>query len=281
MQQLEDLIKKYELNQLSEILNKIKMPCLYGNSNPCTATIGRSKLGGCPDLPQDFIWPEYNKSQLSFIAQIDLSETSHPLLPEKGIISFFYNNESWGFSPEDRGSARVFYFPDTSFLSRVETPIKKEKYFFGFFEREARVQEYTECGLEFEPGFSIPSFEHPLLAEHLSDDADIDRYLEMKEEFNPIAQVFGYPDPVQGDSMQLECEMVNNGIYCGDETGFLDPRVKELEKGKNDWLLLLQLTEDKNAQMYWGDAGILYFWIRKQDLANRNFANAWLIMQCC
>ena len=32
--------------------------------------------------------------------------------------------------------------------------------------------------------------------------------------------------------------------------------------------------------MMWGDVGKLYFWIRKQDLARRDFSNVWMIMQC-
>lgn len=30
----------------------------------------------------------------------------------------------------------------------------------------------------------------------------------------------------------------------------------------------------------WGDAGMLYYWIRRQDLAQGNFDNVWMTMQC-
>ncbi|UDQ99492.1 DUF1963 domain-containing protein [Lentisphaerota bacterium WC36G] len=32
--------------------------------------------------------------------------------------------------------------------------------------------------------------------------------------------------------------------------------------------------------MCWGDSGMIYFWIRKQDLKARNFENVWLHLQC-
>jgi uncharacterized protein YwqG len=32
--------------------------------------------------------------------------------------------------------------------------------------------------------------------------------------------------------------------------------------------------------MMWGDAGRLYFWIRKQDLAEQSFDAVWAILQC-
>jgi uncharacterized protein YwqG len=53
-----------------------------------------------------------------------------------------------------------------------------------------------------------------------------------------------------------------------------------LENGRSDWLLLFQLDSDDAAKMMWGDAGRLYFWITKQDLARRDFSNVWMILQC-
>jgi uncharacterized protein YwqG len=53
-----------------------------------------------------------------------------------------------------------------------------------------------------------------------------------------------------------------------------------LEKGAQDWILLLQVDSDDDAQMMWGDAGMLYFWIRRQDLAQAAFGKAWCILQC-
>ena len=58
---------------------------------------------------------------LSFLAQIDCAEIhaldSESLLPDHGILRFFYEMESqcWGFDPADAGCARVYWFeqPDT------------------------------------------------------------------------------------------------------------------------------------------------------------------------
>jgi uncharacterized protein YwqG len=30
----------------------------------------------------------------------------------------------------------------------------------------------------------------------------------------------------------------------------------------------------------WGDAGIIYYWIKTEDLARRDFEAVWLILQC-
>ena len=53
-----------------------------------------------------------------------------------------------------------------------------------------------------------------------------------------------------------------------------------LVAGPGEWRLLLQLDSDDRAKMMWGDAGMLYFWMRQEDLAQRGFDQAWLILQC-
>ncbi len=80
--------------------------------------------------------------------------------------------------------------------------------------------------------------------------------------------------------MDLECQLVSNGIYLGDSKYIKDPKAKELEKGRDEWVMLLQLDSDDQTEMMWGDVGMLYFWIKKSDLASKNFDNCWMILQC-
>jgi uncharacterized protein YwqG len=80
--------------------------------------------------------------------------------------------------------------------------------------------------------------------------------------------------------MEEECELVTNGIYCGDASGYNDPRVKSLEPNAKNWKLLLQIDSNDENDMMWGDCGRLYFWIKKDDLFNKNFNNSWVILQC-
>jgi len=96
----------------------------------------------------------------------------------------------------------------------------------------------------------------------------------------PNHHLFGHAANIQGDT-QLEAQLVSNGLYCGNDGGYEDARAQQLAKGADDWMLLLQLDSDQEAGFMWGDVGMLYFWIRKQDLAQRAFDRTWLIMQCC
>jgi len=46
--------------------------------------------------------------------------------------------------------------------------------------------------------------------------------------------------------------------------------------------LLFQLDSimTKDYEMLWGDSGRIYFYVNSDDLANLNFDNCWLFLQC-
>jgi len=81
--------------------------------------------------------------------------------------------------------------------------------------------------------------------------------------------------------MELECQLVSNGIYCGDPEGYQSEEARSLQSGAEDWRLILQVDSDEDSGMMWGDVGMIYYWMRVQDLAARNFDRSWMILQCC
>ena len=78
----------------------------------------------------------------------------------------------------------------------------------------------------------------------------------------------------------MQCQLVSHGLYMGDSTGYNDPRRPALEAGADDWQLLLQIDSDDHMGTVWGDCGRVYYWIRQQDLRDRDFGKAWLVLQC-
>lgn len=85
---------------------------------------------------------------------------------------------------------------------------------------------------------------------------------------------------LQGE-MDRECQLVTHGIYCGSPEGYQSAEAERLKAGVRDWMMLLQLDSDDDGPGWmWGDAGCLYYWIRKQDLAERRFDKIWTILQC-
>ena len=115
--------------------------------------------------------------------------------------------------------------------------------------------------------------------QHLSPEEEKAYWELLEEEQGWFSQLLGHPALIQGE-MQLECQLVSNGLYCGDSSGYNDPRAKDLAKGAEDWRLLFQLESNEDIGMIWGDDGMLYFWIRYEDLVARAFEKSWMILQC-
>jgi len=240
--------------------------------------IGVSKIGGLPDLPETCQWPTWQNIHLSFLCQINLHDLAVysccNTLPSVGWLYFFYDPEqrTWGFDPKDRGSWCVIYHNGAcSDLTRREYPSDEHEI-------------YTPCCISHCETLSLPGWNDSDI-ENLLNDEELDCYRDFMDESislypnNTKHQVLGVPNSLQGD-MQLECQLVANGVYCGDANAYQDSRRKTLEAGKEDWHLLFQLDSDENAEMMWGDCGRLYFWIQSQNLLKRNFAEVWMILQC-
>jgi uncharacterized protein YwqG len=241
--------------------------------------IGQSRIGGIPDIPHDSEWPSNKNEPLSFVAQINLSELkayeATRVLPDSGHLLFFYDAQQgvWGFDPADASGFRVMYLDDGD-LKRRDFPDKLPRH-----------SRFTPLELSFKQSLSLPPWDSCYVERlHLSD-RQTDDYLEMLEEFDDnerdsnLSFLLGHPDQIQGD-MQLECALVTNGIYCGDPSGYSDPRVGTLKKGAGSWRLLLQVFSESSAGMMWGDLGCLYYWIHEDDLKAGNFDRVWTILQC-
>lgn len=238
----------------------------------------RSKVGGAPNMPSGIAWPMWKEKPLAFIAQLDMQELSDFAtvtgLPKTGSLFFFYDVESntWGFDPLDRGSWQVIYselaIPD--FITQSPVALSSD-------------YEFRQVTLQPKLIQSFPSSERTNLDLTGAPVSIYDSEYELRTSVfgsNPEHQIGGYPDPIQGDDMELECQLVTNGLYCGNSTGYQDPRAKQLATGTKDWRLLLQIDTDDNASMMWGDCGRLYFWIRESDLTKKDFSNVWMVLQC-
>ena len=273
---LKKAFKKHYLKSkfnLIEPLVRPKIDFVLITSDDDKVAIGQSKIGGKPDLELNTKWPTTNANKsLSFIGQINCSEiTQHDisgLLPKSGLISFFYcaDQSVWGFDPKDIDRFKVIYTESMENLQRLDFP--------SDLEAESRFQPNE---MKFGHSLSLPGWEHHSIDGFLTDDEHHD-YIELSG--NAKNQLLGYANCVQ-NPMELQCQLVTNGLYCGDSSGYEDPRREELDSGKDDWVLLFQIDSDmERTGMMWGDAGKLYYWIRKQDLKHKNFEKSWLIFQC-
>jgi uncharacterized protein YwqG len=237
--------------------------------------VGASRIGGHPDLPAGAEWPSWNGRRLSFLAQVNLEElrpyACGRSLPTEGLLQFFYDpeQETWGFDPKDRGSWAVLFQASLQGLQ----PTLGGRRFPG-------------CRVTMTEVTTLPPWESHDFEQLGLTKKERDAYLgvtDALEDAHPEPalqhQLLGNPAAIQGD-MQLECQLVSHGLYCGDLSGYNDPRSRQLEPGASDWRLLFQLDSDDAADMMWGDCGRLYFWMTEAALADRRFDTAWMILQC-
>ena len=243
------------------------------------APVGASRLGGDPDLPPGLAWPEKAGRPIWFIAQIDLEEvpefSDRAKLPCSGRLYFFYDaaeQDAWGFDPKDAGSSAVI-LDTTPREGLVRRPLPEALAEFGAFEARrlvgARVLTVPPMSSVEAESLGFSDDERTAYAEVLD---DVDGEL-------PDHRLLGHADEIQS-GMQFMCQLVTHGLYCGDSSGYCDPRAKTLEKGAGDWRLLFQIDSDDDARMMWGDAGRLFYMIRDQDLAEQAFDRAWLVLEC-
>ena len=85
--------------------------------------------------------------------------------------------------------------------------------------------------------------------------------------------------------MYEECEAVTRGWRRGCPEDFAkipEEEKADIEEKSSEWMLLFQMgtVETDDFEMMFGDCGHIYFWIRKSDLAARDFSKVWLILQC-
>ncbi len=259
-----------------EFLKTLRMPAIALSKTDKDVF---SRIGGLPCLPEGVEWPEWNGHPLQFLAQLDLSEVPDNCkrdgLPSSGVLYFFYNEEqeTWGFDPKDKGSWKVIYSNSPADqLSIREVPQGvKENFIYG------------EKTVAFIPVQTFPDWQDDRVQSLALNNKQHDQYIDVCSavfQNKPEHHLFGYPSPVQGNNMELECQLASNGIYCGNPSCYSDPRVKVLEAGKSEWVLLFQIDTDDDVEMMWGDCGRLYFWIRKDDLNKANFDDCWMILQC-
>ena len=280
---LETSKKNAILINYSEDENKEKLPK------------GTSKIGGKPDLPKDFQWFYYNGEDykkivenrpLSFLMQINCEEVhkydKESLLPEKGMLYFFYElfTMTWGFSPQDRGSAKVFYYN-----GEIEDLVPAD--FPEDMEKDCII---PESKIDFE---SMNDYPIDFLDYYDPDDSDeeMDRKeKEFEKELEELGykadttKLLGHPELIQGEYWE-ECEgAAGKNIYYGSAPiKYGSDEVKKfIKENAKDWILLMQMSELEIGDygLYFGDSGKIYFNIRKEDLKNKNFDDVWLILQC-
>ena len=238
--------------------------------------VGASRLGGVPDLPTGIDWPQWKGLHQSFIAQIRLEDVRqydvNGVLPCSGMLWFFYDaqQETFGADPADSGGWCVLFNDDNHVeLQRTPTP-----------EALPAASQFKACSLRFaneitlsqQPRLEIASFDWTD-EEQKSYETLLSTFPSPTDRATVHHRLLGNPDTIQ-DDMRLQCQLASQGV-----TDIDDPRANELAKDAMQWQLLLQIDSDASIGMRWGNAGMLYYWIKSTDLRTCSFDRVWLVLQ--
>jgi uncharacterized protein YwqG len=262
----------------ADALLALARPAVRLVPDPDAAVVERgSRLGGTPDLDPGTPWPERDGRPLAFVAQVDLATVAphdvDGVLPRDGLLSFFYDvvDLPWGFDPADRGGSVVLHTPASATTQPRPAPeaLRDADAVFGEVALDARAE------LSAPPYDVVDTDDLGLTADEQEALAD----LEADDLEQTTHRLLGHPVPIQGD-MRLECQLVAHGLYCGDASGYDDPRAETLAAGAEGWRLLLQVDSEEAIDMMWGDSGRLYFWIPQDGLAAHDWSTHWLVLQC-
>jgi len=228
--------------------------------------VGLSKLGGNPDVPEDFEWPFWDNRPLSFLLQVNLDDfikfEKNPFTAKNGMLYFFYDplQEDWGADfGKNEGAWRVIY-------------IKEDKSNFIRLSNPSKIREYTfpTCLVTFYQDIHFPC--HLLSGE----ESDEIRYTPDFFINSPLKYDFFFRDPY----VRFRLDFFENDFELGYHILFGYPdEIQEL--GKMDgWCQLLQLDEDSMLRWTWGHHGRIHFLIKENDLKRNYFDGVHLIMDC-
>jgi len=210
--------------------------------------LGSSRLGGLPDLPAGVDWPTYKDGRpLDFIAQIRLEDAApcdvDGLLPKKGWLWFFVLGNWDGTrknEPDYLSVSRVLFYSGKK-LARAQLPDDYVRWFRG-----AKIKRpFKACEIAFTRMLTIADVKVP-----------------EKDHAAVNTALHEYCSPSDGYKPNVICPAAEHHLLG--VTGDYSSLSKSHE-------LLYHCNGHKPAQMSWGDAGLIYFWIPKESLKARDF----------
>lgn len=273
-----DIIEKYALEPYKTALLKEIQPSirLKTNGRECPET-GKTKLGGCPDLPPNISWPksDIDQQSLTFLGQINLKEVKMldelDFLSQSGILYFFFNLDS-----VDDG--KVLYVKEETGLERAAPPESFKEQKKSLWQRlltgKSKKRLLKESQVELSREYDIPSWDS-LRMEKIK-----------KENKTPIEPVNAFEEAALEDIYE-EAEAKSNhrltGLYKGiqneyHEMNFIDTKIKDTQDLTLDqinkaleWKLLFQFDSDANLEANFVDWGRVYFFVLEEDMLRGEF----------
>lgn len=267
---LPTLIKAFDLSHRSADIHQLPQPSIQlitQSAAEDTLTLGRSKIGGVPDLPEGWNWPTYKQNPLAFLAQVNLSEIPQSIdkapLPDSGILYFF---SVYGWEKDDGDVHPHIAWQDTThpdfsqvlFFSGGKSDLERRQKPSGIKTFDAASVDYVSC-------LTLPSTEdfwRDPTVEHLSwTEEEFTQFEDLGTVFRDVLhEKLGITDPshsLLGYASPIQTPVTKPGQH-----------------------LLCAINGDYHAGMEWGDGGTIYFVIDKDAMDRLDFSDVTSDFQC-
>ncbi|MEJ8546264.1 YwqG family protein [Brevibacillus borstelensis] len=275
---LESLILEHQFTHASQyLLENTQQGIRCAKAKPEDYnTLCASRIGGDPDLPPHIEWPLTTDGiPMTFLVQLNLKDLAKhdesSLLPTSGMLYFFVGIDEPAYHIEHR----VIFLKDDELGSvqrRSSPDVTGLKEQFHGYQLEARASleppNYAYVDDDQIENDEVGYEEYEDLCFSISDSMSDD-----------VVRLFGYPTGQHDDSELEAALMILTGAHYNYNERealqqitdhFAGDEEKTMEEIK-DTLMLLEIESDNDVGFRWWDAGVLHFFIRKQDLLAGRF----------
>ncbi len=268
---IEKLIEK-----LMEDTKKQSISMCYEKRN---TSLIESKLGGVPFMPEGGEWPVNTKDgkKLYFLIQLNFEEMPHMEgYPEKGLLQVFIaNDDLYGadFDNEtNQEGFRVLFYED------ISNPMEEEEIIKMIPEVD---EEEFLTPFESKDSFAI-YFKLMPVCISINDYRFDDFYNSIKEELPKelVAEEWYNLDDEILNELYKDKRIDATGSRIGGYPFFTQSDPREYEEDMQDYELLFQIDTHDGIIM-WGDSGVANFFIKKEDLASKDFSKVLYNWDCC
>ena len=207
------------------------------------------RLGDPAWLPPDRDWPCGRSGPLGFVGQLDFAQIANvhgcgDPFPRRGLLGFFYDAEgcTWGSAREDASEWALLYVEDPAAAVFRKSPVRAHA--------ASRRLQATRTN-------ALADGRHRVGGEpHWFDEHDMGRDVRY--------DVQCMLDEISPGELSL----------CPNKSA-----IDSLLKRASSWRVIWQLESDSAAKMSWLDDGTLSVLIREQDLRDRDFDRAWVVLE--
>jgi len=272
---LEQAIEEHGFAHAADYLRRtIKQTVVWTKTGPEPyAQTGGSRVGGEPDLPDSLAWPVDSDGLLmSFVLQLNLAELqdAETRLPADGMLFFFVGD--YGLETEHR----VLHAAAAEMGSAKRTAAP------GKLSFEEDFGPYHPYLLKSGASLQLPSYSYVDEEAVEDDDHGWEEYEEISfsirgDSKKEVVRMFGYAEGQHGDDEYLAAL----SLFGCEETYSPDEAIARLtlalgseelaRREVADIVMLAEIESDDDIGFMWGDAGVLHYFIRREDLLAGRF----------